>query len=412
MSSIHIDFAYIDDFESSSNRLIQALEGKLDDYAATEGSISVLPTSREYLGQCNYFLKKKKQMLQEKIQTLSNFKTKMVAFARDAEATDQRVAAYIQEQSDVFEDTTGIEIASGGVLASLSNKISDFWKDYVEPLVSVVIEGIKAVGDAILTFYEEHKYIMDVIGSTLLLTAAVLAVIATGGALLTVVAAFLAVGAAASMIGSVAALYSDMKGEHDAAERWSNFHGQQAFRSVGDQIDQAVGTNGFGDMSAMVHTGMSIGVAVYLCVGTVRSVSNIMEFAPKPSQVLSDYKKWGGITQGIGPSSPVPPVTPPGGSAPTNNIIYLKDYINNVTKLIAITASLKVGEEAANVMFDFGLTPKDKGVVSSPIVAIPEGYRRQNEQLLATGQTVTTSGWITGPTSSDDGEDGAAQAFR
>ena len=192
----------------------------------------------------------------------------VVAFKDNAKNIEETVASHINTTLQDFCDANGIE----------------YEDDDENPIWGFICD----IGDAIGDFYEEFKYIIDVIVDVVVVVAAVVGVIVAAAGL-AVASGFFAIAAgiaavitgmfaiyegACSLFYSSAALHQDLLGNEEEAQRYSNIRDEGAGEYV--FVNAAVACGMDRETAEAIYTGIEITMVVldvFSC--TVNLASNI-----------------------------------------------------------------------------------------------------------------------------------------
>lgn len=269
MSTLVIDYGIESSFRKSIKSAKSALNKRVDDYENIENRAKNIPSDTNNCYNCAYYVKKKYQQLQGKINKLNTLNDKVEGFIDDVKEADKKVASRIKKDTKSFKKRTGIGKSSKSIWASICEGVGDFFE--------WVGEGVTKAWDNIKQWYEDNKYWINIVVDVVLVAVAVAACIGTGGLALAV-GAFFAVDAACDLIYDGAAAYQYyVKGNEAEAERLAEKGGKDAYMWVGRQLDNAIGTDFFEGAMGVLHTGLSICAIGY-------------SFYKTGSQILKDLK--------------------------------------------------------------------------------------------------------------------------
>lgn len=250
MSTLVVDYGMESSFKKSIKSAKSALNKRVDDYENIENRARNIPSKTNNCYNCAYYVKKKYQQLQKKINKLNTLNDKVDAFIDNVKETDKRVASRIKKDTKSFKKRTGIGKNSKSLWASICEGIGNFFE--------WVGEGAVKIWDNIKQWYEDNKYWINIVVDVVLVVVAVAACIGTGGLALAV-GIFFAVDAVCDLIYDGAAAYQYyVKGNEAEAERLSEKGGKDAYMWVGRQLDNAIGTDFFEGALGVLHTGLSI----------------------------------------------------------------------------------------------------------------------------------------------------------
>ena len=269
MSTLVIDYGMESSFRKSIKSAKSALNKRVDDYENIENRARNIPSNTDNCSNCAYYVKKKYQQLQGKINKLNSLNDKVEGFIDDVKEADKKVASRIKKDTKSFKKRTGIGKSSKSIWASICEGVGDFFE--------WIGEGVTEIWDNIKQWYEDNKYWIDIVVDVVLVVVAVAACIGTGGLALAV-GVFFAVDAVCDLIYDGAAAYQYyVKGNEAEAERLAEKGGKDAYMWVGRQLDNALGTDFFEGAMGVLHTGLSICAIGY-------------SFYKTGSQILKDLK--------------------------------------------------------------------------------------------------------------------------
>jgi len=269
MSTLVVDYGMESSFHKSIKKAKSELNKRVDDYENIENRARNIPSNTSNCSNCAYYVKKKYQQLQGKINKLNSLDEKVDTFIENVKETDKRVASRIKKDTKSFKKRTGIGKTSKSIWASICEGVGDFFE--------WVGEGVTEIWDNIKQWYEDNKYWINIVVDVVLVVAAVAACIGTGGMALAV-GVFFAVDAACDLFYDCAAAYQYyVEGNEAEAERLAGKGGKDAFMWVGRQADNIFGTDFFEGAMGVLHTGLSICAIGY-------------SFYKAGSQMLKDLK--------------------------------------------------------------------------------------------------------------------------
>lgn len=269
MSTLVIDYGMESSFRKSIKSAKSALNKRVDDYENIENRARNIPSNTDNCSNCAYYVKKKYQQLQGKINKLNSLNDKVEGFIDDVKEADKKVASRIKKDTKSFKKRTGIGKSSKSIWASICEGVGDFFE--------WIGEGVTEIWDNIKQWYEDNKYWINIVVDVVLVVVAVAACIGTGGLALAV-GVFFAVDAVCDLIYDGAAAYQYyVKGNEAEAERLAEKGCKDAYMWVGRQLDNALGTDFFEGAMGVLHTGLSICAIGY-------------SFYKTGSQILKDLK--------------------------------------------------------------------------------------------------------------------------
>lgn len=250
MGVLVVDYGIESSFKSSIKNAKSALNKRVDDYENIGNRARSIPSNTDNCANCAYYVKKKYQQIQGKIDKLSTLSRKVEDFVDTVQETDKRVASRIKKDTKSFKKRTGIGKSSKSVWASICEGIGDFFTG--------VGEWVTDRWNNLKQWYEDNKYWINIVVDVVLVVVAAAACIGTGGLALAV-GIFFAVDAVCDLIYDGAAAYQYyVEGNEAEAERLSQKGGKDAFMWVGRQLDNKLGTDFFEGAFGVLHTGLTI----------------------------------------------------------------------------------------------------------------------------------------------------------
>lgn len=269
MSTLVVDYGMESSFRKSIKSAKSALNKRVDDYENIENRARNIPSNTDNCSNCAYYVKKKYQQLQGKINKLNSLNDKVEGFIDDVKEADKKVASRIKKDTKSFKKRTGIGKSSKSIWASICEGVGDFFE--------WVGEGVTEIWDNIKQWYEDNKYWINIVVDIALVFVAVAACIGTGGLALAV-GVFFAVDAVCDLIYDGAAAYQYyVKGNEAEAERLAGKGGKDAFMWVGRKVDNLMGWDFVEGTMGVIYTGLSICAIGY-------------SFYKTGSQILKDLK--------------------------------------------------------------------------------------------------------------------------
>ena len=301
MASLYIDFSYDDNVKRSINSAKRAINSRISDYNGIINSVNNTSSDTSNLWNANTYIKKKRDKLQTKWDKLDSFHTKIKDFNEYASDKDKAVADRIKEETNDFYKRENIKT---GFLYTVGCVVSDGWKwvkGKAEQAWDWVCKTAKSTWEAIKQFYEDNKYIIDLIIDVVCVVAAaaaLVAAIASGGALGIIFAVWGAADAVASLVYDGAALKAHNDGDEELAEELSNGGLKNVCEYYG------------GDVGVAIYHGMEIASAVYditefgkKAYGSINKVNTKFKTADRVSSYASVDKIKGiksrAVKQGI-----------------------------------------------------------------------------------------------------------------
>ena len=254
MSTLCIDYGFESSFRKSIKSAKSELNKRVDDYENIANRARNVPSNGN-TSNCAYYVKKKYQQIQGKIDKLNTLDRQVDTFIDNVKETDKRVASRIKKDTKSFKKRTGIGKKSKSLWASICEGIGDFF--------TWVGEGVSDIWDNIKQWYEDNKYWINIVVDVVLVVVAVAACIGTSGLALAV-GIFFVVDAVCDLIYDGAAGYQYyIEGNEAEAERLAGKGGKDAFMFVGRQADNLFGTDFFEGALGVVYTGLSICAIAY-----------------------------------------------------------------------------------------------------------------------------------------------------
>ena len=254
MSTLCIDYGFESSFRKSIKNAKSELNKRVDDYENIANRARNVPSNGN-TSNCAYYVKKKYQQIQAKVDKLNTLDRQVDTFIDNVKETDKRVASRIKKDTKSFKKRTGIGKKSKSLWVSICEGIGDFF--------TWVGEGVSDIWDNIKQWYEDNKYWINIVVDAVLVVVAVAACIGTGGLALAV-GIFFAVDAVCDLIYDRAAAYQYyVEGNEAEAERLAEKGGKDAFTWVGRQIDNKLGTDFFEGAMGVLHTGLTICAIAY-----------------------------------------------------------------------------------------------------------------------------------------------------
>jgi len=270
MSVLVVDYGAINDLNSTATRLARVFQSRINDYEGIVNKVNSLPTSRGNLENANYFIKKKNEQYQTKINKLNLFKTKMVNFSEQAQATDKRVASRITSETNIFKKKNGISVNSIVALGSMLNGIGISWtKLPFAGAISSACKTVRDIKDVVKDWYKTNgKFVIKMVLTGVVCIAAVIALVLATGPLAILAAAVILFNAASSFYYSIKANNSyssdgnrnvaNRIGEKGGSDMAKNMGGSSAAFVLGEKY-RAGGEKIFG----FVHGGLTLFASIY-----------------------------------------------------------------------------------------------------------------------------------------------------
>jgi ABC-type multidrug transport system fused ATPase/permease subunit len=202
------------------------------------------------ISSCNYYIQKKNECIQERIDRITNIKSSVDAFVANVRAADRRVAEYVKSESNAFYTANEISVGLGFLCYR-----------HVGRNANIIAKNV-------MMFYEENKYLIDLIVDGLLLVAAAAVFFIPG---LNLVASLFALWVFAQsvsdFISSANAYSCFLAGDINGAEMWAERN------LLKERFDNC------GYFGTFVYNILNIGSAIYSFRGTLSEVKRVVQFA-------------------------------------------------------------------------------------------------------------------------------------
>lgn len=112
MGTMVIKYNELDGLTRVANRLTNRLDERISDLNRLKGKINNIDSGgRSNLEEANYFIRKKNQKYQEKLDKLDTFKNKVISFKAEVESADKRIANRISSSTKGFRKANNISIS-------------------------------------------------------------------------------------------------------------------------------------------------------------------------------------------------------------------------------------------------------------------------------------------------------------
>lgn len=277
MSTLVVDYGMESSFHKSIKSAKSALNKRVDDYVDIERRARSIPSNTDNCSNCAYYVKKKYQQLQTKIDRLNNLDRQVDNFINEVQNIDKRIASRIKNDTKSFEKRTGIGKSNKSIFSSICESIGGAF-NWIGDTVSKAWNGAKKW---VKDFYEKNKYWINIVVDVVKVAAAVAACIGTGGIALAVGIFFVADAVCDLVYDGAAAYQYYAKGNEAEAERLSGKGGKDAFVWVGGKIDELMGWEFMAGTMGIVYEGISLFAVGY----------SLYKAVLKPaSQILKDLK--------------------------------------------------------------------------------------------------------------------------
>ena len=235
-------------FQKEFERKINSYTSKLSDIDGQYTSASQLISS--YTGDsnvstCNVYLKKRRSALQTAIDSANTLRQAADNYVSSVVSADTAISKSIHSESYSFYKKKGIgpqrDTWYSKAWYSIKTTASDFWHDAASTTERIV-EGIK-------DFYEEYKYIFNILGDILMIAAAIALFAVSGGTLLGVICLIGAVWATTKasyeLITDCMAAAAWIEGDEGRVEDLTNRTLTGDMIKAGEWLDEKLGTNFF-----------------------------------------------------------------------------------------------------------------------------------------------------------------------
>lgn len=222
------------------------------------------------ISTANIYLQKRQKDLQRAIDSADNLKRKATAYVSNAVSADRLVSESIHKQSYSFYKSKGIGPQGDNFLArgwnSICTTASDFWHDVCGTTQRIIAD--------IKEFYEDYKYVFNVLFDILAVSAALALFAMSGGTLLGIVCAIGATWATTKATYELAtdclAVEAWLNGDIGRAEDLSSRTLTGDLIKVGEWLD---GEIGFGLFEPLFKC-LAIGLEVCQFVATMMTIFN------------------------------------------------------------------------------------------------------------------------------------------
>jgi len=258
MSVLVIDYRAIDRMTVTANSLVKKFQRRIDDLEGITKSVNSIPRSSSNLSNANYFIQKKQQKYQDKINKINGFKQKITEFSAHAQETDKRVASRITADTKTFMKLSNITV--NPIIPVLNTLIgiyfpwtkTQWWRDKEAWIADKVRDFKYGIKD----WYrkDRNRYLVNIakgVGIALIIVGVVAITTLSGGSALALLGAtaaakfftiFTLVSAACSFGYDVAA-YNNYKKTHN--------------RLSSNQLDKKGGSDAFGEALGEVGYGIA-----------------------------------------------------------------------------------------------------------------------------------------------------------
>jgi len=273
MSVLVVDYGAIKSLNSTASGLARRLQNRIDDYDGIIRGVGSLPRSSSNLDNAGYFIKKKNEQYQSKINKINGFKNTMNNFAAQAQETDKRVANRITSQTREFKKANNIKTCPLFAIGATLKQICFPWTktDLGRAVESWVEDGLRSAKYAIKDWYRNGgKYALNII-----LDIAIIVVIVAATIVYPPVGAMAWFFAGVGMFNAGSDLLYDVKAAWHYAASDNRAVADRLGRSGGNEIVQGV-TGGIGylvggeegqrigsKIGSILHTGLTLASVGY-----------------------------------------------------------------------------------------------------------------------------------------------------
>lgn len=257
MAVLWVHEGYQKEFSRKINDYTAELSDIKSQYSKAYSQVSSY-SSDSHISSCNTFLQKRQKDLQNAINKANNLKSHADSYASTVISADKRVSDSIHKRAYSFYKSKGIGPQSDNIIArgwnAITTTASDFWHDACSTAEKIV-NGIKE-------FYDEYKYVFNVLFDILAVSAAVALFALSGGTLLGIICAVGATWATAKatyeLITDCAAVEAWMEGDIARAEDLSNRTLAGDIVKAGEWLDGQLGTHFFETTFKVILVGLEV----------------------------------------------------------------------------------------------------------------------------------------------------------
>lgn len=277
MNGLCIDFSYDDNVKREIRSLSGKIEKRASDYRGVMNRMSDIASNTNNLCTANSYINKKVRNLEEKKEKLDSFKSDIAQFNEDAYSADKRVASRIKESRKDFTKREHIPgVVATAFLVGLKTAAEVAGK-VLEAAAECGLLGIIPLvishWDAIMEFYQEHKYIIDVIIDVIAIAAAVATLATVSGPFM--------------VLGLIAGSWGLMKGMVDISY---DIEACKAYYIDGnEELAKELNATGM-EQTLKTALGEDLGGFIYTSMETVSAVYGVCELGRAGSQLLSGNK--------------------------------------------------------------------------------------------------------------------------
>lgn len=218
MSIFVVNYDYLDDVQRTARKLTSAYQKRQDDINGISRQLNSISTRRNNLSQANYFIRKKSEQYQEKINKLDRFTAKVTGFVEDVKSTDKAVATRIKTSSSNFRKLNNIRVCPiAAALVTLKNAyLSKLpFSGYVEAKIKEKYRNIK---ERLKDWYRDGggKYIVKIISEIGAIAVLITLTVLSGG--IAGVLAGIAFGLA--LFNSMSEIGYNIKAYNERGNKW------------------------------------------------------------------------------------------------------------------------------------------------------------------------------------------------
>ena len=241
MPVLWIHDGYKKEFERKIDSYTDELESIQSQYNSAMSLISRY--SGGDINSCNIYLKKRKTAISQAIGEAESLKSKANSYVSNVISTDQSISSSIHKQAYNFYEKKGIGPRSDSDLArawnSFTTSVEDIWLD--------TTEFFSNVADDIKEFYEENKYLINIVLDALAVVGAILLFAVAGGTFFGIICTIGAIWALSKasyeLVTDIMALDAHLEGDEARAEELSQRTLTADLIALGVSLDEKWGTH-------------------------------------------------------------------------------------------------------------------------------------------------------------------------
>lgn len=208
------------------------------------------------VSSCNTFLQKRKKALDNASSNADDLKYEADRYVERAVSADKTVSSSIHSSSYSLYKKKGIGPQSDSALARGWNSFTTGVEDFIHDAKATTERIIQDIED----FYEEYKYIFDVVFDIIALSAAVALFALSGGTLLGVICAIGATWATSKALFELAtdcmAVDAWLQGDEGRAAELNGMTLSGAIVDAGEWLDETLNVNFFEDSFKVLLVGL------------------------------------------------------------------------------------------------------------------------------------------------------------